>query len=421
MAPWAGIERRRLFSRATLAACLLLTTGAALAQERGPRQIQIRGCGWLDHEQLIRLTRLELGHLDDEMDALSVDYACGGDDITIGIANPSSGIRVERRVADACCDDVELERTVALLTLGLLRAASNVLSASPATPAELPPEADYVVTPLSAAATGQAPSTPPSTPSSVRTPAVLPGVDPRLPPAPPLAAAPASAALPAATASSAPVAASPSPIWSGPAPVVVERPAPTEDQPVDYFHDLSLGAALRFNNLSSTLTTYGVRAGYRYWLSHDFAIGPWGEATFGATTRPGGEVAVRLFQLGAAGGWRMMQVGALSLVAEALGAASLVQIEGAATSPGTLAADVAGISGSAGLALTPVIASDRVGLCLPLQGGGLFRAPRGLVSDGAEVQVDGFFLSAGVSVALGLSPRPSASPAAGRRLGGVRP
>jgi hypothetical protein len=209
--------------------------------------------------------------------------------------------------------------------------------------------------------------------------------------------APASATLPPTT-------------WGGPLGTSApDRPSQETEEPPDYLHDLRLGAALRFNNLADTLTTYSVQAGYRYWLTHDFAVGPWGEASFGATTRPGGEVAVRLFQLGVAGNWRMMQVGALSLLAEALGGATLVQIEGVATRAEVRAADVVGLTGSVGIGLVPIIAAERVSLCLPLQGGGLFRGPRGLVSDGAVVQVDGVWLSAGVAVALGLTPRRSSA------------
>ena len=140
--------------RAAFVVVGLLVTQTALADETS-LDISSRRCNWLDGTELVRLTQLELGGIAAGIDGLSVDYACGGDDVTIGIAAEKTGIRVERRITGACCDDVEPERTLALLSLGLLRAAKPLLGPSDGS---APPPQTLVLPPVDArdgAAPGQ--------------------------------------------------------------------------------------------------------------------------------------------------------------------------------------------------------------------------------------------------------------------------
>ena len=68
------------------------------------------------------------------------------------------------------------------------------------------------------------------------------------------------------------------------------------------------------------------------------------------------------------------------------------------------------MSGSLGFALVPTLRVDRTVVSLPVEVGVLFRAPRGLVSDGEMVQVDGAWLGAALRVAIGWGrrePRPT--------------
>src|SRR5690606_37139086 len=132
------------------------------------------------------------------------------------------------------------------------------------------------------------------------------------------------------------------------------------------------------------------------------ALGGQASASFGGARRAGGEVAARLFQIDAEAAFRLAGDDRWSLLATGFGGLAVVQLAGEAQSSDFSAAEATGATGEIGLSLTPGFGVDRFGISLPLELGYLFRAPRGLVSDQAPVQIDGLWLGASLVVHVGL-------------------
>lgn len=375
----------RLLVSLLIAGVMLVPRPGLMAEELG---VSVRRCTWLDTEALDRLTKLELAA--EDTGGLALEYACGGDDVTIGISNAAKGIRVERRITGACCDDAEPERTLALLSVGLLQAARALLGAT---------------------GDGEAGTV------------VLPPVSAKGEPVDALPAPPPDPFAPDATAASDVLSPAPAvttpwvPTYPPPMPVM-EAPGRQDDG--DRIHQLGLAARTRFYNLEDAVPTFGVGAHYRAWPWSRFGVGAAFDASFGSVARDGGEVDTRLLSLSALVATRFATWAPLSLLAELRGGATLVTIEGSVPDNAdvrfTYVADsVTGGTGHLVFSLIPVLRSDYAELALPIEIGGLFRAPRGAVDDGRTVQVDGFWLGGGLSFSLGWQRR-----APERAVGGIR-
>jgi hypothetical protein len=375
-----------------LAVAAWLAPPVARADDAVP--VSTRRCGWLDDAELVRLTRLELMTAASDMRGLSVDYSCGGNDVTIAIANDESKIRVERLVTGACCADVEPERTVALLAIGLLRAARALLSFAPSN--TLPdggtaPPAAVVFPAVTAGGEAIAGETALASPDAATAnptlamPNVLPATAPM---------APGFDSAPRA------------PVW---------QTAPdTAEEVDDHVHQLGLSARARFHNVEDIISVYGVGAHYRAWPWTDVSLGAMFEASFGSAGRAGGSVDLTLLSLGAALGWRFANWSAAALRAELRGGGTWVSLSGVADSANYQGEAVNGATGNACFALVPSLRSGRAELELPIEVGGLFRAPRGLVDGDDGVQVDGFFVGGGIALSFGWYPRPPDRGVAGR-------
>jgi hypothetical protein len=344
--------------------------------------VDSRRCTWLDETELARLSRLELESAMGDLPGLALDYSCSGNDVTIGIANAKTGIRVERRITGACCADVEPERTIALLAVGLLTAARPLLVIAK----EDATEATLVLPAMSA--DGSVP------PAQTTAPTVAPVVEPAQ-------TAPANQPLPeprVAPAIVAPIA----PANSAWRPTTSTAPTPDAiESVVDPEHQLGMSARTRFLNLDRPISSFGVGASYRAWPWRTIALGARFGANFGSTSRPGGDVDVRVLSLGGLAAWRFVQWSAVSLRAELEGGATLVQIEGVSETPSYSADSLSGVTGHVGFSIVPALRNGHAELALPIELGGVFRAPRGIVSDAEAVQVDGFFLGGGVAFSYG--------------------
>ena len=178
-----------------------------------------------------------------------------------------------------------------------------------------------------------------------------------------------------------------------------------EEPDADHIHQLGLDARTRFYNLEKAITTYGVGTQYRVWPWTTVGFGVAADAQFGSTGRVGGEVDVRVISLGAVAAWRFMRASPASLTAELRGGGSIVTLEGVATAPGFADQTVTGATGHVSFALAPSLWSGHAELALPLEIGGLFRAPRGRVTEENEVQLDGFWFGAGLAFKLGFVDR----------------
>jgi hypothetical protein len=368
--------------------CATALTSAAQAEEAS---IAVRGCGWLEVAELTRHVRLELMTVPEPLRAVAIDFACGGDDLTIGIANRDRGIRVERRVADACCEDVELERTVAALTVGLLRAAAPVLAGEPVsapTPSEAIP---YEVVPM-----------PSSTGSASASGAPVAGGSSTL-------GAPPSDAV----ASPSPGAAAPPPsppmsfdAWGHPTTNVTTGPwlAPTPDreEPPRPRHEIGVGGRVALHSVSDPIAMLGPKLRYRGWALSWLALGGQASASFGKAQREGGAVEARLFQIDAEMALRLAGSSDWSLLASGSGGLAIVQLAGEPHSDDLSAAEATGATGEIGLSVIPGFGAGSFGASLPLELGYVFRAPRGLVSGQPSVQIDGMWVGASLIVHAGL-------------------
>ncbi|MEZ4446613.1 MAG: hypothetical protein R3B72_46470 [Polyangiaceae bacterium] len=396
---------------ALVAGALLLPAPASWAQappatpalEKPGVEVSARRCTWLAADELERLTHLELDGPSKTIDSrLLVDFSCAGDDVTIGVASPRSGIRVERLVTGACCEDVDPERTLALLAAGLLQAAKPLLG---------PPRERVAGAETTAEVTGGGT-------------VVLPAIDAKS--GEPAAEAPALAPMPEVLAQPTPLAPPPQPApgalapWApavvpgfAPNQITGATPWPTPDQPREEaptpVHEIGVGPRLRLLNLAAPITTYGVGASYQGFPWRRIGFGPFIEAAFGSQTRRGGEVDVQLVQLGAVATWKMVVAGPFGLRLDARPALALAHLAGDAIAVDTPTSDVFGLTGSLALGLVPSLQSGRTIIAIPLEFGGLLRAPRGIVQDDDAVQLDGLTFAAGLSVAYGLGSHPSGS------------
>jgi hypothetical protein len=306
--------------------------------------------------ELSRLTALELSSAG--APSLRVDYRCDGKAVTIGLENVRTGIRIQRRADDACCDDVEAERTLALLATGLFQAAGGALGERPsALPAAAPP-----------------------------------AVAPVLP-------------LPA------PAPAPPPPILLPPPPAAPPRNETIAPEPADSIHVVGVSGRVRAWNLGDPIMGYGVGIDYRGWAWPTIGLGGYASALFGTTDRLGGEVMVRTLNIGASAAWRFARWQPLHLSLELTGGLSVVTLGGHAATDDFIAATVTGATGEVGLSFVPTLLVNSTQLELPLGVGALFRAPRGTITTTAtatEVRVDGVSAGGALRVALGFVPRRSA-------------
>lgn len=345
---------------------------------------KIRGCGWLDHDALRRHIELELASLREELRDLEVDFACGGDDVTIGLSSAERGIRVERRVDGVCCEGVEVERELALLTVGLVRAAAPVLAGVEAKP---PP--DTTVTSLPAPGGASA-----SEDGAAGSATIAPE---------PSGAEPTGHGAPAPVPLPAPSVVTPSALVPRPVPAFVGYPGSARDQPVapkTPRHLIGVGARVVFRNLAAPVPTYGATLSYLGSIEPWLGMGPYASATFGQVRRDGGTIDLRVVDVGARVAVRLVHGELWSVRAATLGGLSVVQVEGAAATSDVTARSAVGATGHFGLQLVPAVHGGMFRVMLPIEGGYLFRAPRGLVSDGQPVQADGFWAGTQLMVAL---------------------
>ncbi|HHH30442.1 MAG TPA: hypothetical protein ENK57_19165 [Polyangiaceae bacterium] len=383
---------------ATATVVSIMLAGSAHAQPSAAPialEVSARRCTWLDEAELRRLTRLELGGPARSVQGgLSVDFACAGDDVTIGLWSEQASIRVERLVTGACCDDVEPERTLALLSLGLFTAARPLLGTG-GEPSEQVAGAAAVAEPDGS--------------QTVVLPAVNADGSPTTDEAPILAPAPAPPSIaPARLPAPPPVAATPHPaVTIRPSPPIAafrpDRIDPPSEPPI---HELGLDARLRLFNLAQPLAAYAAAATYRAWPWARFGLGGWFEAALGSAQRRGGEIDARVLSLGATASWRALVVDPFTLRLEGRGGLSYVRLEGQTTDPSAFGRDATdGVTGSLAFVAAPTLRSGRAAISLPIEIGGLFRAPRGEVANDDPVQLDGAVFSAGLAVSYGFGRR----------------
>ncbi len=352
---------------------------AAEGDDDGPL-VRTESCEHLDSEELVRLTRLEIG----SNHSLEVAYRCDERHIVIAVTESARGLSVSRQLPRDCCD-AAAERTLALLAAGLHAVAAPLWSArvkaSPPAPAP-----------------SRARPAPPPAPLSVA------------PPAPVFADRPATTRdVPSTLAVSAPprvgppIAATPLLVPPPSVPSVGEPP-PAATKPV-LVHQLIAGAQVRFYNVTSGLTSYGARLQYLYSVSDDFALGPVGEADFGSLSRDGGSITTRVFHLGASGSWRFARGGWAQGTLAPFAVASFVQLEGSAADPSVQGSTISGLTGAGGVRLGAILGKGPLRLSATGEGGLLFRAPRGQLADQSQVQLDGLWLGVGLAVDLGWGGR----------------
>jgi len=359
-------------------------------------------CGWLNTSELVRLTRLELANASAKAKGLEVGYTCAGQDVSIRMATPA--ITLQRRVADACCDQAEPERVLALLAVGLYAAAESMLrgGAKPASSnVSVVSAPDGGLAPT-ASVTSTPSALPPSLPTSTSV-ALQPPKAHKMPvrPEQPPVAQPSPTALPTAT---------PAPTHPVTPPDVgrVSPAAPPPAQRVATVHEVAVVARARLHNIADSVSLFGAALDYRHWLWPTIHFGGFLDASFGSADRQGGAIDVRLVQLGATAGWRILETGPLSLTSELRGGGSLLSMSGQPSDVDFRADDVLGLTGHLSLALVPMLQSGRIQLGLPLEAGVLFRAPRALVDQQQTVRLDGFWLGLGVAVAVGWGAQPAA-------------
>jgi len=354
---------RRLLALGTVA-CALAVSFASWAKEpmgyHAP--VSVGGCDWLDPVVLVRLTQVEMALAMTGQERLTVDVACVESTIRIRIVNPNTAARVERRCGKACYGAVDPERTVALLTAGLYRAARPTLLG------------------LSKRATASGPtaSTPSSTPSEE--------------PQPPLPTAPTAEHSPPVRL----------PFDLGVSPVALPHDTlstPSVDSDgTDRIHELSFSGGARFFNLAEPLPTPSFALHYRNWPFPVIGFGACFAAHLGRTSRTGGDVDVRSFDLNAVAAWRAFPDGPFRFGIELSGGASIVQLAGVPASETYPSETLTGLTGNIGAALLPSIDSGPLEFGLGLGVGYLFRAPRGLVQGGSPVQLDGLWVASEIVV-----------------------
>lgn len=352
---------------------------ASAAKE--PLDVATLSCSWLGQAELIRLTRLELSSILSERGFLKITYTCGSKDVTIGISNAKTGVRVERAITGACCEDAEPERTLALLSLGLYRAAKGLLGDAAAAPG----------------ATVVLPATPAGPSTSITSPNA---------PVPSGTGEPAKpAAAPTPTRPAQPPPPLPQTGWVAAERSIVHGVAPALADTTDFRHQMGIVGRTRVHNLEKEIVTNGVSLGYRAWPWRTLALGASLDVTFGSTERIGGDVDARLLSLGGLVAWRFANWSAVALTGSLGGGATLVTVEGDAKADNVGSGSATGATANARLLLTPSFRTGPIEIGVPLEFGFLFRAPRGEVAGDAPVQLDGIWAGAGLAVSFGWSPR----------------
>lgn len=394
------MERMARAATATMSVLMLAATSHAQeAPAHDHLEVSARRCTWLDDGELARLTRLELGAPARSVTGgLSVDFACAGDDVTIGLSSERTAIRVERLVTGACCDDVEPERTLALLSLGLFTAARPLLGTDESP--SLRPDGEQVAgTTATTTADGSQTVVLPAVKADgtpIDNDAATSPVSP--PPAEPVMVAPAPAPLAVAPYPSAPLGPITPAITPGP-----DRATTASEPPI---HELGLDARLRLFNLAQPIPAYAVAATYHAWPWPRVGFGGWFEAALGSARRRGGEIDARILSLGATVSWRALVADPFTLRLSGRGGLSYVRLQGEATDStafGQNATD--GVTGSLSVVAAPTLRSGAAAISLPIEIGGLFRAPRGQVTDDDPVQLDGALFAAGLAVSYGFGVR----------------
>jgi hypothetical protein len=354
-----------------------------------PIDVDARDCARLNREALETMTRLELKS--EAETPLTVRYGCEGSELTIAIESSAAGTRIVRRVIGGWENDVEPERTVALLALGLFRAAHALLRAPDASQplTELPSASELASKGVHVEALPQ-PAPVPSAPSAIVAP----------PPAP---IAPQPKVQPVAPQ---PRAFVPPPLGPPPAAPDMKK---EEERASDRLHDIGAGIGVRAHNTAALLPMMALIARYRHWPIRALGVGPMFSAELGSTDRVGGSVSARIFQIGATGAIRMFEKSVFQLLFELEGTASIVQLAGDATVAGFTPGDtLTGGTGNVGAFLVPALGVNGISVGVPIGAGYLFRAPRGRVDEDETVQVDGVWLSAGVAVQFGWGKRKEA-------------
>jgi len=343
-------------------------------------------CEWLDEAKLLRLAQLEFGSAASTAPNLRLEFLCADKNVTIRLGNTKTGVRVERAINDACCSNAEAERFLALLSIGLFRAAKSVLTSRHAAPTG---SADHG----EVAGNGKpAATSPPPADASASRAEKTPG-------------APSSSTTPT------------TPPW------VLTTNVPTPDTTTgssSFLHQLGVVGRTRVHNPSlNAVVTSGVALRYRAQPWQRVSLGGNVEANFGSTEREGGDVDLRTLSLGALAGWRAFESKRFGVTTSLAAGVSVVTIEGASNDEEIGSAAVTGATAYARLLITPTLRTGHVEFGLPLELGYLFRAPRGEVLDEDPVQLDGVSAGLGLAVSFGWSARANSPRTAIHR--GARP
>ncbi|MEM9693051.1 MAG: hypothetical protein AAGA56_10935 [Myxococcota bacterium] len=360
---------RRAVVGALVYAGLTLVGPAAAEPPGSSRPSVITPCPWLDPNELEAALTLELATVDEAWRAIHATYACEGEDVRIRLTMPSqSRVQVERDVANACCEEVERERTLALLTLGLLRATAPLLTGARTVDEETRLDEHTVVVPLP----DEAPPPPP----------------PLRPPTPALALSFARDV-------------------ERPAFAFGLRPPPLSPPVEERVHDLGAGLSVAASTLEAAPEwLVGPRLLYRGWLTPRWALGGRFDAGFGQARRSGGVVDLRVFSLEETATARLWQRGRIRIVAGAAAGATWVELQGRSFSPTTEGESLRGASGVAAVGLGPEVAFGELRLSLPVEIGYRLRAPRGAVEGQSPVRLDGLFVGAQLVLWVGVgAPR----------------
>ncbi len=361
--------------------------------------VQVADCA-LDAGELGRLTTLELRSAG--APSLSVSYACNGQDVSIGLHNSNTGISVQRLAVNVCCDDVETERTLAILASGLFKAAGHALGPRPE------PSDD---------GTGNREGTTDSTGEQEPVDgadvhgADVHGADVHggdvhgaatMPPPPPSETTPEPAATQRPPRSLPQETSAPAMLSSG---SFSPDSIPTV---ADHQHVLGISGRVQAFNMNEPTLTYGVGIDYRFWAWRSIGFGGFANAAFSSSDRIGGEVMARVVSVGGVGSYRFARWPNVELATELAGGMSIVSIEGRAATTEFVSDNVTGATGNLELSFVPTVIFDRTQLSLPLGIGALFRAPRGSIGDEFDMetlQLDGVWLSGALRLSLGFANR----------------
>ena len=169
--------------------------------------------------------------------------------------------------------------------------------------------------------------------------------------------------------------------------------------------DRALAEALAAD-LGISIPAYAAAATYHAWPWATVGFGAWFEAALGSARRRGGEIDARVLSLGATASWRALVADPFTLRLSGRGGLSYVRLQGEATDASAFAQDATdGVTGTLAFVAAPTLRSGAAAISLPLEIGGLFRAPRGRVTGDLPVQLDGALFAAGLAVSYGFGAR----------------